>query len=101
MLFFINEDLITNFESFLKSELPYSDPKNLYEPVKYILESGGKRLRPLITMSVSDILSNDSIKALPASVSLEIFHNFTLAHDDIMDNSLMRRVNKLSTQNGI
>ena len=85
------KDLITNFESFLKSELLYSDPTNLYQPVKYILESGGKRLRPLITMSVSDILSNDSIKALPASVSLEIFHNFTLAHDDIMDNSLMRR----------
>ena len=69
----------------------HSDPKNLYQPVKYILESGGKRLRPLITMSVSDILSNDSTKALPASASLEIFHNFTLAHDDIMDNSLMRR----------
>ena len=85
------KDLITNFESFLKSELLYSDPKNLYQPVKYILESGGKRLRPLITMSISDILSNDSKKALPASASLEIFHNFTLAHDDIMDNSLMRR----------
>lgn len=85
------KDLITNFESFLESELIYSDPTNLYQPVKYILESGGKRLRPLITMNICDILSNDSIKALPASASLEIFHNFTLAHDDIMDNSLMRR----------
>jgi len=85
------KNLITNFESFLKSELIYSDPTNLYQPVKYILESGGKRLRPLITMNICDILSNDSIKALPASASLEIFHNFTLAHDDIMDNSLMRR----------
>ena len=83
-------DLITNFDSFLKSELPHSDPTNLYKPVKYILESGGKRLRPLITMSISDILSNDSKKALPASASLEIFHNFTLAHDDIIDYSLMR-----------
>ena len=85
------KNLITNFESFLKSELIYSYPKNLYQPVKYILESGGKRLRPLITMNICDILSNDLIKALPASASLEIFHNFTLAHDDIMDNSLMRR----------
>ena len=85
------KDLITNFESFLESELIYSDPTNLYQPVKYILESGGKRLRPLITMNICDILSNDLIKALPASASLEIFHNFTLAHDDIMDNSLMRR----------
>ena len=85
------KNLITNFESFLKSELIYSYPKNLYQPVKYILESGGKRLRPLITMNICDILSNDSTKALPASASLEIFHNFTLAHDDIMDNSLMRR----------
>ena len=85
------KDLITNFDSFLKTELLHSDPTNLYIPVKYILESGGKRLRPLITMSISDILSNDSKKALPASASLEIFHNFTLAHDDIMDNSLIRR----------
>ena len=84
------KDLITNFESFLKSELLLLIQKSV-SAVKYILESGGKRLRPLITMSVSDILSHDSIKALPASASLEIFHNFTLAHDDIMDNSLMRR----------
>lgn len=67
------KDLITNFESFLKSELLYSDPKNLYQPVKYILESGGKRLRPLITMSISDILSNDSKKPYPHLLLLRYF----------------------------
>jgi geranylgeranyl diphosphate synthase type II len=87
-------DYIKTFEDFLKKEIDYNDPKNLYEPVKYILDSGGKRLRPLITLFVSDLFSARVAEALPAAAALEIFHNFTLAHDDIMDNSLMRRGKK-------
>jgi geranylgeranyl diphosphate synthase type II len=79
------------FEEFLKENLKHENPKNLYNPVKYILESGGKRLRPLITVKLTDILLNNFNKALPAAASLEVFHNFTLAHDDIMDNAKMRR----------
>lgn len=79
------------FEEFLKENLKHENPKNLYNPVKYILESGGKRLRPLITIKLTDILLNNFNKALPAAASLEVFHNFTLAHDDIMDNAKMRR----------
>ena len=88
------KDFIKTFEGFLKKEIDYDNPRNLYEPVKYILDSGGKRLRPLITLFVSDLFTGNISNALPASAALEIFHNFTLAHDDIMDNSLMRRGKK-------
>ena len=88
------KDFIKTFEGFLKKEIDYDNPRNLYEPVKYLLDSGGKRLRPLITLFVSDLFTGNISNALPASAALEIFHNFTLAHDDIMDNSLMRRVKK-------
>ena len=58
------------------------------------MDSGGKRLRPLITLFVSDLFTGNITNALSASAALEIFHNFTLAHDDIMDNSIMRRGKK-------
>ena len=87
-------DYIKIFENFLKKEIDYDNPKNLYEPVKYLLDSGGKRLRPLITLFVSDLFTGNITNALSASATLEIFHNFTLAHDDIMDNSIMRRGKK-------
>ncbi len=87
-------DYIKTFENFLKNEIDHDNPKNLYIPVKYLLDSGGKRLRPLITLFVSDLFTGNVTNALPASAALEIFHNFTLAHDDIMDNALMRRGKK-------
>ena len=90
----IMKDYIQIFEDFLKKEIDHNTPKNLYDPVKYILDSGGKRLRPLITLFITDLFTGNIKNALPASAALEIFHNFTLAHDDIMDNSLMRRGKK-------
>ena len=87
-------DYIKIFEEFLEKEIDYDYPNNLYEPVKYLLDSGGKRLRPLITLFVSDLFTGNITNALSASAALEIFHNFTLAHDDIMDNSIMRRGKK-------
>ena len=82
------------FEDYLKKELKYIKPENLYNPVKYLLESGGKRLRPIIALHVSELLGGKISDTLPAAASLEIFHNFTLAHDDIMDNSMLRRGKK-------
>ena len=82
------------FEDYLKKELKYIKPKNLYNPVKYLLESGGKRLRPIIALNVSELLGGKISDTLPAAAALEIFHNFTLAHDDIMDNSMLRRGKK-------
>lgn len=82
------------FEDYLKKELKYIKPENLYNPVKYLLESGGKRLRPIIALNVSELLGGKISDTLPAAAALEIFHNFTLAHDDIMDNSMLRRGKK-------
>ena len=87
-------EYIKFFEDYLKKELKYNKPESLYDPVKYILESGGKRLRPLITLYISELFNGKKIVALPAAAALEIFHNFTLAHDDIMDNSSIRRGKK-------
>ena len=87
-------EYIKIFEDYLKKELKHNKPKNLYEPVKYLLESGGKRLRPIIVLYVSELFGGKITNSLPAAAALEIFHNFTLAHDDIMDNSLMRRGKK-------
>jgi geranylgeranyl diphosphate synthase type II len=64
---------------------------SLYEPVNYILSGGGKRVRPMIVMLVCSSLGGDIINSLDAAVALEILHNFTLVHDDIMDNALTRR----------
>ncbi len=67
------------------------EPKNLYEPIDYILQLSGKRIRPILTLMSADILSGDFKKALPAALAVEVFHNFTLVHDDIMDDAPLRR----------
>lgn len=67
------------------------EPKNLYEPIKYILNLGGKRMRPILTLLAADAFKSDIDKVLPAALCVEIFHNFSLIHDDIMDNSPLRR----------
>ena len=90
----IMTEYIKFFEDYLKKEIKYNKPENLYKPVKYLLESGGKRLRPIIALHVSELLGGNISDTLPAAAALEIFHNFTLAHDDIMDNSMLRRGKK-------
>ncbi|MFI3315001.1 MAG: polyprenyl synthetase family protein [Rikenellaceae bacterium] len=71
-------------------ELP-KEPKNLYEPIKYILEAGGKRIRPVMVLVAATMYDSPISKAIPAALALEVFHNFTLLHDDIMDNATVRR----------
>ena len=70
------------------------EPKNLYEPIDYILQLSGKRIRPILTLMSADILSGGFKKALPAALAVEVFHNFTLVHDDIMDDAPLRRGKK-------
>lgn len=72
-------------ESFLAS------PNNLYEPIEYAMHQGGKRIRPLLALMASDLFSGDIEKAKPAAIAIEVLHNFTLLHDDIMDKSPLRR----------
>lgn len=66
-------------------------PQNLYDPINYMLSLGGKRLRPVLTLMACDLFGGDIRKALPAALAVEVFHNFTLVHDDIMDNAPIRR----------
>ena len=67
------------------------EPKNLYEPIDYILNLGGKRLRPILVLMSCDLFGGNPKKALDAAVAIEMFHNFTLIHDDIMDKAPLRR----------
>ncbi|MEY2905363.1 MAG: hypothetical protein RJA52_1379, partial [Bacteroidota bacterium] len=72
--------------------LHYSgDPQNLYDPVNYILSLGGKRLRPVLALIGCQIFGKDPAIAIPVANAVEIFHNFSLVHDDIMDNAPIRR----------
>ena len=84
----------SDFIAYLESQKFSRDPKNLYEPIDYILQLGGKRIRPMLTLIASDIFSGDYKQALPAALAVEVFHNFTLVHDDIMDDAPLRRGNE-------
>ena len=67
------------------------EPKQLYDPVQYILNLGGKRLRPMLTLMTTDCFGGEISNALDASLAIELFHNFSLIHDDIMDKAPLRR----------
>ena len=73
------------------SENFISDPAELYEPIQYTLALGGKRLRPTLLLAACDMFGGDIAKASSAAVGIEVFHNFTLLHDDLMDKSPLRR----------
>lgn len=79
------------FISYLKSQSINKEPKNLYEPMEYILGLGGKRMRPVLTLMSAEVFNTDYKKALPAAMAVEVFHNFSLVHDDIMDDAPLRR----------
>ena len=71
--------------------LPTDVLPTLYDPIVYGLAAGGKRLRPVLTIMASDAFSGETNKAINPAIGLEMFHNFTLLHDDVMDNSDLRR----------
>jgi geranylgeranyl diphosphate synthase type II len=68
-----------------------SSPAELYEPITYIMALGGKRMRPCLLLAACDMFNGDVYDALPAARGIEVFHNFTLMHDDIMDKAPLRR----------
>ena len=80
-----------DFIDYLESKKWINEPKNLYEPIDYIIKLGGKRIRPVLTLMAADIFSGGYQKAMPAALAVEVFHNFTLIHDDIMDDAPLRR----------
>ncbi|MCH5232806.1 MAG: polyprenyl synthetase family protein [Muribaculaceae bacterium] len=72
-------------------EFPDGKYSSLYEPIRYSLTAGGKRLRPVLTLMGADAFGSNAEEATDAAIGIEIFHNFTLVHDDVMDKSDMRR----------
>jgi geranylgeranyl diphosphate synthase type II len=75
----------------VREKLDSSLPENLYRPISYSLQAGGKRLRPMLVLAGYSLFGDNPEEAIPAALALEIFHNFTLLHDDIMDKAEVRR----------
>ena len=80
-----------DFIAYLNQKIEVKEPVNLYEPIQYILQIGGKRLRPILTLMTCELFNGDVQKAYDAALAIEVFHNFTLVHDDIMDSAPIRR----------
>ena len=94
------------FVTYLENQIILKEPRNLYDPIQYILSLGGKRMRPVLTLMSAEIFEVSYEKALPAAMTVEVFHNFSLVHDDIMDAAPLRRGNvtvheKWDTNTGI
>jgi len=70
-----------------------SEPAELYEPISYLMQLGGKRMRPVLVLISTELFGGNVLKALDAAIGIELFHNFTLMHDDIMDKAPLRRGN--------
>ncbi len=79
------------FEEYLSRKIIKQEPANLYDPMVYILSLGGKRVRPVLVLMAAEIFGSDYKKALDAALAIEVFHNFSLVHDDIMDDAPLRR----------
>lgn len=79
------------FINYLEENVQSKEPTTLYDPILYILGLGGKRLRPILTLMAAEAFNKDYKSALDAALSIEIFHNFSLIHDDIMDAAPLRR----------
>ncbi len=84
------EELYQLFSDHLDKQSFSHDPKELYEPIVYSLSQCGKRLRPVFTLMACDLFGGDIQKALPQALAIELLHNFTLIHDDLMDQSPIR-----------
>lgn len=83
--------MINKINNYIKN-LPLNvEPKGLYEPIQYVLSLGGKRVRPVLMMLAYEMWKDNSEDILPQAVALETYHNFTLLHDDVMDNADVRR----------
>ena len=91
MKLYTNNELLSLFERHIAQMPTPEEPQRLYAPIKYGLEEGGKRIRPILLMLTYNVYAEDIERALMPAMAVEIFHNFTLLHDDIMDNAAVRR----------
>lgn len=85
----------TQLQEIIEAAIPQIEypthPNNLYEPIRYIMSLGGKRIRPVMVLMATELFTTETNKALDVALAIETFHNFTLVHDDIMDNAPLRR----------
>ena len=86
-----NEEILEDFEAALRQMQTPAEPELLYVPIIYSMSGGGKRLRPVLLLVANEAFGGNTDKAMPAALAVEVFHNFTLLHDDIMDNAAVRR----------
>ena len=86
---------IAQYQEFIaqyaSKQVMVKEPLGLYQPVSYIMGLGGKRLRPVLTLLATELFEANYQEALPAALAVEVFHNFSLVHDDIMDDAPLRR----------
>lgn len=85
------QELLVAIEKYMMEQVPDKEPQYLYEPFRYVISAGGKRIRPVLALISAGAAGADWVSALPVAAAIEILHNFTLVHDDIMDNSPFRR----------
>ncbi len=85
----------TELQDLIEKAIPLIEypkhPKDLYAPIRYIMGLGGKRIRPVMVLMATELFTNEIGKAMDVALAIETFHNFTLVHDDIMDNAPLRR----------
>lgn len=86
-----NDEILEQFEAALRQMQTPEEPELLYAPIIYSMAGGGKRLRPVLLLIANEAFGGSLDKAMPAALAVEVFHNFTLLHDDIMDNADVRR----------
>ena len=88
---FTSSEILEKVNLFI-DQLAYDrQPTSLYEPIRYVLSIGGKRIRPVLMMLAYNLYKDDPERILMQAVALETYHNYTLLHDDLMDNADMRR----------
>jgi geranylgeranyl diphosphate synthase, type II len=89
--------MISKYQQYIDKEIKKhkygKEPVSLYEPIRYLMNIGGKRLRPMLTLLSYSLFKQDVKSIVPYAIAVETFHNFTLMHDDIMDNAPLRRGN--------
>ncbi|WP_373524058.1 polyprenyl synthetase family protein [Aquiflexum sp.] len=88
------DNLLNALENHIQGFTYGESPKELYDPISYIMSLGGKRIRPLLTLMAYSLYKEDFQKILTPALAVEVFHNFTLMHDDIMDDAPLRRGNQ-------
>ncbi|MBR6716591.1 MAG: polyprenyl synthetase family protein [Prevotella sp.] len=88
---YTSDEILNKVNEYIE-QLPFDrKPESLYAPIKYVLSLGGKRIRPTLMMLSYNLYKDDVENILPAACAIETYHNYTLLHDDLMDNALLRR----------